>query len=71
MVILMDFHMLNHLCISRMIMLDYVFGVFLDSGCDNHIECFCINVQQRNWSEIVLCFTCLCGLGIRVTGLIE
>jgi hypothetical protein len=51
---------------AYLIMMDDHFDVFLDSVCKDFIEYFCLDIQKRNWSEILFLCGSLCGLGIRV-----
>lgn len=37
-----------------LVIVDNVFDVLLDSVCEYFIECFYIDVDNRNWSEILL-----------------
>jgi hypothetical protein len=36
---------------AYLIMMNDVFGVYLDLACENFIECFCSKVHKQNWSE--------------------
>ena len=55
---------------AYLIMMDDVFDVFLDLVCQYFIEYFPINIHKGNWSETLFAEP-LCGLCIRVTGLIK
>jgi hypothetical protein len=52
MIMLMDFHILNHSLHSwdeaSSIMMDNHFDVFLDLVCNNFIENFCIDINKGN-----------------------
>jgi hypothetical protein len=50
---------------AYLIMMDDPFKVFLDLACKNYIECFCVDIHKKNWSEVLFVGS-LCGLGIRV-----
>ena len=41
----------------KFVMMDDHFNVFLDSVCENFIECFCIDIHKGNLSEVL--FFCL------------
>jgi hypothetical protein len=38
---------------AYLIMMDDHFVVFLDSGSENFIEYFCIDIHKGNWSEVL------------------
>jgi hypothetical protein len=48
------------------IMIDDCFDVFLDLVCENFIECFFIDIQKGNWSEVLFFLLGFVCLGIRV-----
>jgi hypothetical protein len=50
---------------TYLVRMDDCFDVFLDSGSENFIEYFCINIRKGNWSEVLFVGS-FCGLGIRV-----
>ena len=51
---------------TYMVRIDDCFNVFLDSVSENFIEYFCIDIHNRNWSEVLIFVASFCGLGIRV-----
>jgi hypothetical protein len=51
---------------AYLIMMDDHFDVFLDSGFENFIEYFCINIHREIGLNFSFFVGSLCGLGIRV-----
>ena len=65
---LMDFPILNNLCIpgiKTMILVNDGFAVFLDLVSEN-FEYFCIDMHKGNWSEVLFLCCSSCGFGISV-----
>jgi hypothetical protein len=50
---------------TYLVRMDDGFDVFLDLVSENFIEDFCIDIHERNWSEVLFVGS-FCGLGIRV-----
>ena len=49
---------------AYLVMMDDHFDVFLESGCQDFIEYFCIDIHKGNWSKFSFFVGSLCCLGI-------